>query len=235
MALRVATYNIRKSIGTDRRRRPDRVLQVISELNADIVALQEADRRFGRRQSTLPAAALAEAGWHAVAVGGRPDSLGFRGNAVLVRPGITITGGHGVELPAFEPRGAAFADMVISGTPLRVVAMHLGLTAQPRLRQAAAILARLERGPRHATVLMGDTNEWRQLRGALDLFGRHHHLSPALPSWHATRPMAALDRIMISRDLVFGAVHVHASATARQASDHLPVWADLHFAAEPGR
>ena len=45
--IRVATYNIRKSVGQDWRRRPDRVLAVLSEIDADIVALQEVDRRFG--------------------------------------------------------------------------------------------------------------------------------------------------------------------------------------------
>ncbi len=46
---RVATYNIRKAIGTDRRRSPERILDVLAELDADVVALQEADRRFGPR------------------------------------------------------------------------------------------------------------------------------------------------------------------------------------------
>ena len=37
----VASYNIRKGLGTDRRRRPDRVLDVLHEIGADIVTLQE--------------------------------------------------------------------------------------------------------------------------------------------------------------------------------------------------
>ncbi|MGE3746289.1 MAG: endonuclease/exonuclease/phosphatase family protein, partial [Sphingomonadaceae bacterium] len=53
-SLSVASYNIRKAIGLDRRRRPERILDVIAELDADIVALQEADRRFGARVSALP-------------------------------------------------------------------------------------------------------------------------------------------------------------------------------------
>ena len=48
----VASYNMRKAVGTDRRRRPDRVLAVLKEIDADIVALQEADKRFGDRKST---------------------------------------------------------------------------------------------------------------------------------------------------------------------------------------
>ena len=47
--LSVASYNIRKSVGTDWRRQPDRILEVLGEIDADVVALQEVDRRFGRR------------------------------------------------------------------------------------------------------------------------------------------------------------------------------------------
>src|SRR5215210_6567007 len=50
----VASYNMRKAVGTDRRRRPDRVLHVLQEIDADIVALQEADKRFGTRASAVP-------------------------------------------------------------------------------------------------------------------------------------------------------------------------------------
>ena len=39
--LRVATYNVHSCVGTDGRHDPDRVASVITELDADIVALQE--------------------------------------------------------------------------------------------------------------------------------------------------------------------------------------------------
>ena len=39
--LRVATYNVHECVGTDGRQDPDRIASVVSELNADIVALQE--------------------------------------------------------------------------------------------------------------------------------------------------------------------------------------------------
>ena len=47
--LKFASYNIHKAVGTDGRRDPDRILSVLHELGADVVALQEVDRRFGRR------------------------------------------------------------------------------------------------------------------------------------------------------------------------------------------
>ena len=50
----VASYNMRKAIGTDRKRRPDRVLHVLQEIDADVVALQEADKRIGGRGAAVP-------------------------------------------------------------------------------------------------------------------------------------------------------------------------------------
>ena len=38
---------MRKAIGTDRRRDPSACSHVLQEIDADIVALQEADKRFG--------------------------------------------------------------------------------------------------------------------------------------------------------------------------------------------
>src|SRR5882724_13452048 len=39
--IRVATYNIHKCRGMDRRTKPDRIAGVIRELDADVIALQE--------------------------------------------------------------------------------------------------------------------------------------------------------------------------------------------------
>src|SRR3546814_1135735 len=58
--IKVASYNMRKGIGTDRRRRPDRTLDVLCEIDADIICLQEADRRFGGRGQVLTPHLLAD-------------------------------------------------------------------------------------------------------------------------------------------------------------------------------
>jgi endonuclease/exonuclease/phosphatase family metal-dependent hydrolase len=42
--------------------------------------------------------------------------------------------------------------------------------------------------------------------------------------------VATLDRIIVHRDLSIEAAGVHMSATARRASDHLPIWARLSAA-----
>ncbi|MEQ9334835.1 endonuclease/exonuclease/phosphatase family protein [Thalassobaculum sp.] len=227
--LRVATYNIRKSIGTDRRRRPERVLAVLRELDADVVAVQEVDRRFGDRSTALPPEVIAEeTGYMPVRFGIRPESLGWHGNMLLVRRDTEVLSTQRIELPALEPRGAVLADLRVGGTAVRVIGMHLGLLGLWRKRQARAVLMCLEalEDPL-PTVMMGDLNEWVMDGGCLKLFARHHHVAAPGPSFHSRRPMAALDRIITSLDLRVEAAGVHLSPKSRVASDHLPVWADI--------
>lgn len=227
--IRVASYNIRKAIGTDRRRRPERTIEVLNELAADVIALQEADRRFGSRASAIPFHLLEEhSDYLPVALDARLGSIGFHGNALLVRRGVEVLESGLLHLPSLEPRGAVLADLVVRGQALRVVGMHLDLSGLWRRRQAHAILARLEARPGSpATVLMGDLNEWSARGGCLRDFGAHHHFADCGRSFHARRPIAQLDRIMFTPDLALvasGALH---SPAARKASDHLPIWADL--------
>ena len=51
--MKVASYNIHKCRGADRLVRPDRIIDVIGEIDADIIALQEVDRRFARKGGLL--------------------------------------------------------------------------------------------------------------------------------------------------------------------------------------
>jgi len=227
--IKVASYNIHKGIGLDRRRNPERVLDVLNEINADVIALQEADLRFGSRQGVIPPHLLeshSDLGAAPVAV--RPGSMGWHGNAILVRKTAEIVSSDALHLPALEPRGAVTASIRVNGGPLRVVGMHLDLSGLWRRRQAAAVLAYLDACPeRHPTVMMGDLNEWSAGRGCLRDFGRSFAFAPTGPSFHARRPVARLDRIMVSPGLRVVEAGTHDSAAARRASDHLPVWAAL--------
>lgn len=226
--IKVASYNMRKSIGTDRRRRPERTLEVLLEVDADVIALQEADRRFGAREAVLAHHLLAEhSPWKAVQFGMRARSMGWHGNALLVRKEAEILGCAALHLPTLEPRGAVMAELRMHGRPLRVLGMHLDLSGLWRRRQAHAILTQLANLPAMPTVMMGDLNEWSAERGCLRDFAQHFAFAPTGKSFHARRPMARLDRIMASPDLAIGDAGVHCSLAARTASDHLPVWAEV--------
>ena len=226
----IASYNIRKAIASDRRRRPERILEVLAEIGADIVLVQEADRRFGARASAIPFNMLAEHGhYRAVPFALRPGSMGWHGNAILVRDGVVeIERCATLTLPALEPRGAVLADLRVGGARLRVVGMHLDLSGLWRRRQAHAILTQIEHQPdRRPTLLAGDLNEWRTGRGCLRDFCQHHAPVPIGPSFHARHPVGRLDRMFVSDGIAIEASGVHHSPTARTASDHLPIWAKL--------
>lgn len=227
--IKFASYNIRKSVGTDRRRLPARIMQILTELDADVVALQEVDRRFGQRVTTLsPDLIVDHTGYMPVRFGIREQSLGWHGNALLVRKGIEVLNQQRIDLPAFEPRGAILADIAVNGETVRVVGMHLGLMGNWRKRQAEAVVAYLERLEANVpTVIMGDLNQWAEDGGCLTEFARHHDVISPGPSFHSRRPMLPLDRIITSRDFQLEATGVHHTALARTGSDHLPVWATL--------
>ena len=229
--VKVASYNIRKGIGTDRRRRPGRVLEVLNEIGADIIALQEADRRFGLRHSALPPDLIAaETDYLPVPFETRAESLGHHGNAILVRRGFAVLMHDILRLPTIEPRGAVLADIDVGGHALRIVGMHLDLSGLRRRQQVRAVLAEVDhRTPPLPSVLMGDMNQWSHQGGMMDEFAGRHHLAQTGPSFHSQRPVARLDRIFVSHGLHIEDAGTHHSLKARQASDHLPVWAELSF------
>jgi endonuclease/exonuclease/phosphatase family metal-dependent hydrolase len=223
----VASYNIRKGIGTDRRRNPGRILEVLHEIKADVVALQEADRRFGARQSALPPEIIAAQGdYRPVPFDIRPGGIGWHGNAILIRQGIELIDHEPIHLPTLEPRGAVLAELRIRGVALRVVGMHLDLSGMWRRRQVRAIIAHVRARRHHMpTVLMGDLNEWSLYGGCIRDFLVDHRVAATGRSYHSRRPVGCLDRIITSQDLHIVSCGVHISERARLASDHLPIWA----------
>ena len=225
--IKVASYNIHKGIGLDRRRNPERVVEVLREIDADVIALQEADRRFGTRACVLPYHLLEEhSDWKPIPVSLSALSMGWHGNVVLVRKSAVIVDSEAIHLPSLEPRGAVMADVRTTGGMIRVVGMHLDLSGLWRRRQAAAIISHLTSCiDRHPTVMMGDLNEWTRAAGCLRDFTRDFILAETGPSFHARRPIGRLDRIMVSPELRIADCGVHATATSRKASDHLPIWA----------
>ncbi len=225
--LSVATWNIRKCIGLDRRRDPHRTARVIAGLSADIVVLQEADKRLGRRPAALtPELIESETGLFPVDAGGHEPSIGWHGNAILLSERITVEACHQVHLPGIEPRGALAVDLTAGGVAFRIVAIHLGLMRRSRRAQLATIRTRLDAMEERPTAILGDFNEWSDTSGLEPLIGFDIH-APGR-SFHAARPVAALDRIAINDGLELRDAGVTQTRLTRVASDHLPVWAKLN-------
>ena len=230
MRLTFASYNIHKAVGVDGRRDADRIISVLRELQADVIALQEADRRFGERESVLPKALLDETPWRAAPVAKRARSLGWHGNALLVRKDIEIEHAEPLDLPTLEPRGAVRAALVVEGRRVRVLGMHLDLSGLLRRDQIRAVLRHCSRCERECpTVLMGDFNQWGRSSGAFREFAAGWQVPAIGNSFPSRRPLAPLDRIVHSPEWRCTQAAVHHSALAAAASDHLPVRVTLEL------
>ena len=224
--LRLASYNIRKARGLDNKRMPERTLEVINGLDADIVVLQEADKRLAPRRPAIPRKLIeAETDLDLVEVAENGISLGWHGNAVLMRRGLKASRVERLALPGFEPRGAVRVSCDVPGG-LCVIATHLGLRRRDRQLQ----LDVLQRAAQQSThvILAGDFNEWSRKKG-LEPLQPHFDVHTPGRSFHARRPIAALDRVAVSTGLQVCSGGVDDSHLARRASDHLPVWVNVQL------
>lgn len=224
-ALRLASYNVRAGLGTDWRRDAGRVIDTIAGLNADVVALQEADFRMGQRPTALPRDLItARTGLVALPIGANGTSLGWHGNAILARPGLHLMDVERLILPGLEPRGAVIADL--DGTfRLRLVAVHLGLLRRSRKAQFDAINAALGRRTPWPTVILGDFNE-RSRNTGLGRIARPYQLLTPQASYPARYPIYPLDRMAHSNDLFLHLLDIP-YGPAPHPSDHLPILAEV--------
>jgi endonuclease/exonuclease/phosphatase family metal-dependent hydrolase len=225
--VKIASYNVHKCRGLDGRIRPDRIIGVVGEICADLVALQEVDRRFGQRSRLLdPAAIERETGMRLLVQSEHPGSHGWHGNALLVRGEPKSYRRSRLKLPGFEPRGAIVAELDLGEGEFRVIAAHLGLFRRSRVDQANVLLAAFLGLPPMQTILLGDLNEWRRRsRSALSVLEPTFGAAPPILSFPSRRPMLPLDCILGWPTGLITDVAVHDSPLARQASDHLPLTA----------
>ena len=178
----IASYNIHKCIGVDGQFNPQRPMTVIKEIGADVIALQEVDRRFGNRASLLDLNALEqESGLVPIPLRGVRSNHGWRGNLVLVRDG-TVTATRQLVLPGAEPRGALIVDLALPIGPLRIIAAHLGLLRRSRAHQVKALVSAAETKDGRPTLLMGDLNEWRVILDSTLIFMTCWRSDPAASS-----------------------------------------------------
>ena len=219
--LRIATWNIHAGVGIDGRFMPARILRVIAELDADVLALQEV--AAGHPDSDVPAW-LRDAGQgelHFMAA--CRTRHGAFGNALLSRIAVASTTCVPLIGTGGEPRNAIDAHLEHEGRSLRLIATHLGLARRERRAQLAQ-LAAMAAGPAgEARVLLGDFNLWRTPR--LDGLAMARERPPR--TYPSLLPVAALDRILVNPARACLAVHTHRSRSARIASDHLPLIAEV--------
>ncbi len=223
--LRLMTWNIHGGIGTDRRYALERITEVIDRHNADIVALQEVDSRRLLAGSRSPFETLREAvGEHGIEAKSISTADGDYGQMLLSRCPFDRSEVHDITHGNREPRRAIETEVHCGNHKLRVVATHFGLSLAERRTQARRLVA-IARQHDTATVMLGDFNDWfwpGSLRDAFrhELPGRTRHAT--FPSWC---PILRLDRIFCWPPQIL--LRSFVDRSARRASDHLPVIADI--------
>lgn len=229
-ALIVASYNIHRGVGLDRRRDLDRIARVIAEIAPDVVGLQEVVREPGVPHADQAAYLALRLGMDLVMGETRAHGNGTYGNAVLTRLPVLSSTRCDLSYGRREPRGCLRVDLAVGGTALHVFNCHFGLALRERREQLELLggfirVSEETAGPR---IVMGDFNEWH--RGPITRGLKHEFASPMrrMRRTHpAVFPLFALDRIYWDRDLEGEAFRPHRSRLARVASDHLPVVARL--------
>jgi endonuclease/exonuclease/phosphatase family metal-dependent hydrolase len=239
--LRVVTYNIHKCRGLDTRYNPSRIVDVLGEIDADIVALQEVlsipDRAHEEHQARYIAHRL---GLEFRQGENRRLQGGAYGNAVFSRFPIVAAYNYDISVAGREQRGCLRADVAIGHLRvLHVYNVHLGTSFFERRRQARRLLEEeiLSNpeipGPR---ILLGDFNEWT--RGLASRLLSSHFRSADLRAWlnrprtyPGVLPLLHLDHIYFDDALELDAASLHRSRDAMIASDHLPIVADFRLKA----
>ena len=223
----VASYNVHRWTGLNGRARPEpeRATAVISEIEADVIALQEVLRPS---EAEDPLDVLCDGlGFHLAFAPTRRHRRGELGNAILSRYPMTSISVLDISYSRIERRVALAARFEGPGGGLGVVATHLSLVDRTRHRQVQQLLEhpQLNAGP---SVLIGDMNAWRQCKASQNLedsLKQHNNFDwPA--TFPAARPLLALDRIYARKADVIS-IESHDTRASRRASDHLPVVARI--------
>jgi endonuclease/exonuclease/phosphatase family metal-dependent hydrolase len=231
--MRVATYNVHSCIGADGRHDPERVARVITELDADLVALQEFTYPASVALETRAPVVLTTLERYECALGptrerARATVTECFGNALLTRYPLVDLYRIDLSMARREPRGALAATVDIGhGRLLHVLAAHLGLRPAERRFQVHQILDYLDSVRNDFVIVLGDFNDWLPGRSAAHVMDERLGRPPQPVSFPARWPVLALDRIWVRPLRSLQRIAVHRSRLARQASDHLPVVAEI--------
>lgn len=240
MKLRIATYNVHRCRGMDRRIDVARITEVIGALDADVVAVQEILRAESETDETADQVRfVAQALDYHFAFGQNRTLWGHPyGNATFSRLPITLRQNYDITWHARERRGCLRTDVrTPAGRVLHIYNVHLSTRYFTRPHQARLLLSRSVL--RHSTVagprvVVGDFNEWTRgvatrLMGFefesvdMRLLGRRKTYPGIFPVLH-------LDHFYYDTALRMKTFRLDRSKRALLASDHLPLVAEFDIA-----
>ena len=240
MIIRVATYNVHKCRGLDRRVDPKRIADIIAALNADVIAIQEIlDARNGGNKFEQARTVHRRLEGYKFCFGeNRQLHGGAYGNMTLSRFPIRFSQNYDLTWQHRERRGCLRADIVLPNKALlHIFNVHLGTSFLERRHQGRrlvsdAVLNRMEyTGPR---IVVGDFNEWT--RGlASRLMGKHFQsiepgrLLRRSRTYPGVLPVFHLDHFYYDSSLSLRSFRLERDRRALIASDHLPLIAEFEI------
>jgi endonuclease/exonuclease/phosphatase family metal-dependent hydrolase len=238
MKLRVVTYNVHRCKGIDGRLRPDRVVDVLREVDADVIALQEVVSAEGDGDCNQARYLGDTLGLHWALGENRKLKGAAYGNVALSRFPLKVVTNHDLSVEGYERRGALHTDVCLTETDiLHMFNVHLGTAFLERRHQARRLSERQTgllhnnelRGPK---IVLGDFNEWTQGL-ATQMLGSHlksvdirKYLGRS-KTYPAFMPVLHLDHIYYDGPLELVALRLHRTRKAVVASDHLPLVAEF--------
>ncbi len=236
--MKLLSWNIHKGIGgLDRRYNLQRIVDVIVAEQPDIVCLQEVDRgvkrsRMHHQPALLP---IATGLLHSIFQFNVTVKTGGYGNLMMSRWPFLSHHHVSLRLKWRKQRGAQIAVIDHPGQAIQVVNWHLGLAEHERVWQATHLLEHrlfLESADL-PTVVIGDTNDWRNNLGkgpfAQAGFTHLSHPPSRFRSFPAWAPLGALDKLYVRGGVEVTHCHVVKTRLTRFASDHLPLVAEIRF------
>jgi endonuclease/exonuclease/phosphatase family metal-dependent hydrolase len=234
---RVVTYNIHKCRGLDRRVRPARIAEVLGELNADIIALQEVLSIEGKTPEDNQARFIADKLGLDYRLGeNRRLNGGAYGNVILSRLPFVSMYNHDLSHQGREPRGCLRTDVTLGQSRvLHVYNLHLGTSYIERRHQAQRLFDTgilRNSGLTGASIVLGDFNEWTRELASTLLSGHFDRVDVrSFLGWPRTYPgllpFLRLDHVYFDTSLMLEGAMLYRSRKALIASDHLPVVADF--------
>ncbi|MGI9101126.1 MAG: endonuclease/exonuclease/phosphatase family protein [Terriglobales bacterium] len=241
-SFRVATYNVHKCRGMDRRVRPGRIAEVLRELDADVIAMQEVlSIEGGAPEDDQADFITAQLPGYSCHFGeNRRLRGGAYGNMILSRLPVIFVRNYDLTWRGREARGCLRADIVVpGGEPLHVFNVHLGTAFVERRHQARLLLSldvlRSEdiSGPR---IIVGDFNEWtrglasRLMSEEFRSVDLRQHIRGSR-TYPGILPLLHLDHFYFDRHLALEGFELHKTRKSLVASDHLPMVAQFRLAA----
>lgn len=227
VTMKIMTYNIRHGLGADEVQSIDRILEVISAEEPDILILNEVDRGNSRSGNIMQPDYIAEKLEMMFVFGPTEDRRDY-GNAVLSKFPIVHHESFDLKQPKWMralQRGCVKVTVDVSGTLVDVYGTHLGLGGFQEIQSELGHIYEVFKENKRPSVIAGDFNiQYGELQYCVkglfdDFISSNHFLEKDILTFPSDFLSAQIDYILLSS----GLNPVEVFTVQSLSSDHLPV------------